>query len=203
MAIKAKPQTSLLSKLFAPLYNSKATQDRYNEYAQALYLKDLQNSGKFTDEAALNKFFAENVNNPTVMSPYTTATDTLLKTASANPLKGNLGLDGNLKDMTGRGTTLDVLGTNIKAHPLQATALGASAAGNVAGLFDNDKIGGQLIGTALGAGADALIGAIGGKPLGSYAKVMGPRVGGNVGALFDKLRSKKAEEEEAQQYGNY
>ena len=202
MAIKAKPQTSVLSKLFAPLYNSKATQDRYNEYAQAMFLKDLQNSGKFTDKAALNKFFAENVNNPTVMSPYTTATDTLLKTASANPLKGNLGLDGNLEGMTGRGTTLDVLGTNIKAHPLQTAALGASAAGNVAGLFDNDKIGGQLIGTALGAGADALIPAITKNPLGSYAKVMIPMVAGNIGALFDKLRSKKAEEE-AQQYGNY
>ncbi len=202
MAIKAKPQTSVLSKLFAPLYNSKATQDRYNEYAQALYLKDLQNSGKFTDEAALNKFFAENVNNPSVMSPYTDATNTLLKTASANPLKGNLGLEGNFKDMTGRGTTLDVLGTNIKAHPLQATALGASAAGNIAGLFDNDKIGGQLAGTALGVGANAIIPAITGSPLGSYAKVMIPMVAGNIGALFDKLRSKKAEEE-AQQYGQY
>ena len=202
MAIKAKPQTSILSKLFAPLYNSKATQDRYNEYAQSMFLNDLKNSGKFTDEAALNKFFAENANNPTVMSPYTTATDTLLKTASANPLKGNLGLEGNLKDMTGRGTTLDVLGANIKAHPLQTAALGASAAGNVAGLFDNDKIGGQLIGTALGAGADALIPAITGNPLGSYAKVMIPMITGNIGALFDKLRSKKAEEE-AQQYGRY
>jgi hypothetical protein len=90
--------------------------------------------------------------------------------------------------------TLGVLGQNIKAHPWQTAGTALNAAGNVAGLVDNDKFLGQLLGTAGGA----LLGAkaFGLGPLGIANVAMG---GGNLGALFDALRSKKAQEEQYQQ----
>lgn len=90
--------------------------------------------------------------------------------------------------------TLGVLGQNIKAHPWQTAGTALNAAGNVAGLVDNDKLLGQILGTAGGA----LLGAkaFGLGPLGIANVAMG---GGNLGALFDALRSKKAQEEQYQQ----
>lgn len=75
------------------------------------------------------------------------------------------------------------------------TVLGTAAttAGSLAGLFDNDKIGGQLIGTVAGAALPALAGAKL-SPLMAYNVAAGA---GSLGALFDKLREKKADERAA------
>lgn len=79
-----------------------------------------------------------------------------------------------------------------KAHPFKTAGLIGSAAGNIGGLTDNDKFGGQLAGLGLGGlGAYALAQ---GNP---YLAAMMTMGGGNIGALFDKLRARK-ELEEAQ-----
>lgn len=91
-----------------------------------------------------------------------------------------------------------------KANPL-ATGLSAGLGiGNVAGLFDNDKLLGQLIGAGAGFGLSQ-IPALG---LGTHGMVNMALGGGALGSLFDVLRAK--EEEEAMrraqlqtQYGGY
>lgn len=90
--------------------------------------------------------------------------------------------------------TLGILGNNIKAHPWQFAGTGLNAAGNIAGLVDNDKFLGQALGTVGGA----LAGKLGFKfgPLGVANMAMGA---GNLGALFDVLHSKKEQEEQYQQ----
>lgn len=104
--------------------------------------------------------------------------------------------DDSTKEFTTRPIqdTLGILGQNIKAHPWQFAGTGLNAAGNVAGLVDNDKFLGQALGTVGGA----LAGKLGFKfgPLGVANMAMGA---GNLGALFDVLRSKKEQEEQYQQ----
>ena len=79
-----------------------------------------------------------------------------------------------------------------KAHPFKTAGLVGSAAGNIGGLTDNDKFGGQLAGLGIGGlGAYALAQ---GNPYMAAMMTMG---GGNLGALFDKLRARK-EMEQAQ-----
>lgn len=100
------------------------------------------------------------------------------------------------------------LGGFVKAHPYQSIGTGLNAAGNVAGILDNDKILGQGVGTALGMAAPKLlskvpgpIGAIAGG-LGALGKANLAMAGGNLGALFDSLRAKKEQEQAImQQYG--
>ena len=83
---------------------------------------------------------------------------------------------------------------NVKAHKGASIGTGLNAAGNIAGIVDNDKLLGQVLGTAGGA----LLASKGLQlgPLGVANMAMG---GGNLGALFDKLREKKAQEEQYQQ----
>lgn len=77
-----------------------------------------------------------------------------------------------------------------KAHPFKTAGLIGLGAGNIGGLMDNDKFGGQLGGLALGGlGAATLMS---GNPYGAAMMTLG---GGGLGALFDKLRAKKAQEE--------
>lgn len=88
------------------------------------------------------------------------------------------------------------LGGYAKAHPWITAGTGLNAAGNVAGLFDNDKLLGQLGGAALGYFAPSLLGkalskSIVASPLLRANLAMG---GGNLGALFDNLRAKKEQE---------
>lgn len=83
---------------------------------------------------------------------------------------------------------------NVRLHPWQTAGTALNATGNITGLVDNDKLLGQILGTAGGA----LLASKGLKlgPLGIANVAMG---GGNLGMLFDKLRSKKAQEEQYQQ----
>ena len=94
------------------------------------------------------------------------------------------------------------LGGQIKAHPYASFGTGLNAAGNVAGLVDNDKLLGQGIGTALGYFAPQILGMLLKKPV-SVSPLMRANLamgGGNLGALFDNLRAKKEQEAAMQQY---
>lgn len=101
-----------------------------------------------------------------------------------NPILGN-----SLTGKAAAGIALDA----AKAHPFKTAGLIGSAAGNIGGLTDNDKFGGQLGGLALGGLGSYLAG----DALGPYGKLMLTMGGGNLGALFDKLRARK-EMEQAQ-----
>lgn len=112
--------------------------------------------------------------------------DAAAKKAAAQAALGN----------TGDGVTLGQLGRlgvgAVKANPLKSLALGGSIAGNIGGLTDDDKFGGQLGGAALAG--------IAGKAMG-FNPVIAASVGGNIGTLFDKLRAQKeAEQAQMQQY---
>ncbi len=97
---------------------------------------------------------------------------------------------------TGDGVTLGQIGNlaggAIKAHPLKSLALVGSVAGNLGGLTDDDKFGGQLGGAALAG--------LAGRAMG-FNPLIAASVGGNIGTLFDKLRAQKeAEQVQMQQY---
>lgn len=119
--------------------------------------------------------------------------------AAKDPLKTKATLNYEVPHPSG-GHTIDtiefsplkstggMLWQNIKAHPGVALGTAANAAGNLAGLVDNDKLLGQVLGTVGGA---VLGGAgLGLTPLGTINLAM---AGGNLGMLFDKLRSKRAQ----------
>lgn len=85
-----------------------------------------------------------------------------------------------------------------KAHPFKAAGAVGLGLGNIGGLTDNNKFGGQLGGLALGG--------LGAKMLASgnpYAAAMLTLGGGELGALFDKLRAKKEQEQALPQYQPY
>ena len=82
-----------------------------------------------------------------------------------------------------------------KAHPFKTAGLVGLSAGNIGGLMDNDKFGGQLGGLALGGLGSYLM------ETNPYTAAMLTMGGGELGALFDKLRAKKEQEQQAQFYG--
>ncbi len=82
-----------------------------------------------------------------------------------------------------------------KAHPFKTAGLVGLGAGNIGGLMDNNKFGGQLGGLALGGLGSYLMGA---SPYTAAMMTMG---GGELGALFDKLRAKKEQPNQQPYYG--
>jgi hypothetical protein len=96
---------------------------------------------------------------------------------------------GGLKDLFSKGKGF------VKANPKAALGTGFLGVTNIAGLTDNDKVLGQLAGTALGAAAPAIIQRVTGMPvnLGKLGRVNLAMGGGALGSLFDTLRSKKAQ----------
>lgn len=90
---------------------------------------------------------------------------------------------------------LKLLATNLlttaKTNPLKTAGAVGLGLGNLGGLTDNDKFGGQLGGLALGGLGSAAMG------LNPYAAAMLTLGGGELGSLFDKLRAKN---EQPQQY---
>lgn len=107
---------------------------------------------------------------------------------------------------------LSNIGGYIKANPLTSVGLGLTGAANIGGLFDNDKIGGQLIGGALGGAAGHwLLPKIVGSAVPVQYQVLAGLGGGALGSLFDKLRQDKEDQYTAQlntiyqntQRGNY
>ena len=79
-------------------------------------------------------------------------------------------------------------------HPFKTAGLVGLGMGNLGGLTDNNRFGGQIGGLALGG----LGSYMAGDALGPYGKLMLTLGGGQLGSLFDKLRAKK--EQQPQQY---
>lgn len=102
----------------------------------------------------------------------------------------------NLKDLYGSLKTKAMPALDyIKANPEVSATLGMSGVANLAGLFDNNKIGGQLGGLA---GTGALIHHIA-PTLDPQTQIAIALTGGGLGALFDKIRAMK---EQQSQYAN-
>lgn len=106
-------------------------------------------------------------------------------------MKGIEDLEANIantQDLS-QGVSLPQLGSlalgAAKEHPFKTAGLVGLGAGNVGGLTDNNKFGGQLGGLALGGLGSYLMGA---NPYTAAMMTMG---GGELGALFDKLRAKR------------
>lgn len=88
----------------------------------------------------------------------------------------------------------------MKAHPGMSAGLGITGTANLAGLFDNDKVGGQLLGAGLGAGLGyGILPKLAGT-ISPQAQLLTTLTGGSLGALFDNLRSKQEKEREQQRY---
>lgn len=81
--------------------------------------------------------------------------------------------------------TVNSVGTYMKAHPWMSTGLGIGGAANLAGLFDNNKIGGQLLGGALGGVATIPF------QMTPQGRVLSAMIGGGLGSLYDKLAAEK------------
>lgn len=154
-----------LRQLWNQLYNSNANWNR----VRAKGMSGVDEAGA---EEALKKMFAEQ------------------QAFGASPLKTKVDLGGG-KTGNALKNTLGAVGANIKAHPVQAAGLGALGVANIAGLTDDDKIGGQLVGGLAGGVIPALMGA---NPTTAIALGLG---GGTLGSLFDKLRAKKEAEQKA------
>ena len=100
------------------------------------------------------------------------------------------GVTGNSLKNTG-----SMLLKNVQAHPFISAGIGALGAANIAGLVDDNKIGGQLVGGLAGGVIPAVMGA---SPMTAIGLGLG---GGMLGSLFDKLRAKKeAEQQQASMY---
>ena len=158
---------------------------------------------------ALNNFINKIMYNPTVfarktaeMSPEDLAAYTArFNAAKANPLSFKK-LDGG---GSGIGTTLGLGLNKVKAHPIKSAGIGLLGAGNLAGLFDNNKIAGQLVGAGAGTALPFLLNNVAGTSFGVPGKIMFGLGGGALGSLFDKLMARKEQEQQmAQQYqGQY
>jgi hypothetical protein len=120
--------------------------------------------------------------------------DAIYDAMRQKPLAWKLPVDGSEATISPLKTMGGSLWNNIKKHPGEAAGTGLLAAGNIAGLVDNDNLLGQVLGTAGGALLGSKLLDFG--PLGIANTAM---VGGGLGALFDALRSKKAQEEQYQQ----
>lgn len=179
-----------LKKLAAQLYGSEASKNRIGgDFARAMNDVTLADFAKHNisavDSDVLNKFA-----NSSVAKTAAPISEKFLKNAAdsmANPL--------SLKKVDGVSnlvSTADLLGANIKAHPGAALGTAVNAAGNLAGLFDNNKLLGQIAGTVGGALLGPKVFGLG--PFGGLNAAM---IGGNLGALFDNLRAKRAEERAA------
>lgn len=117
------------------------------------------------------------------------------KLADGSPM---LGAPTSFADATSNGISLGNLGTlgvgAAAQHPFKTAGLLGLGAGNIGGLTDNDKFGGQIAGLGLGGLGAATLAS--GNP---YMQAMLTMGGGALGSLFDKLRARR-EQEQAQPY---
>lgn len=98
-------------------------------------------------------------------------------------------------DKANRGTSQGALKAWAGEHPMQIAGYGLGGAMNLAGLTDNDKYGGQILGAGLGAGLSSQ--GLGIAPWGAVPMAM---AGGAIGSLFDRLRAKREQEAQYPQY---
>ena len=104
-----------------------------------------------------------------------------------------------LPEKTGLGATASLAGNWMADHKLKTAGLGALGIGNIAGLFDNPNIIGQLAGLGGGfAAGKLLIPKITKNPLTGSGMAIATMGGGFLGSLFDKLMAAKKQEEQYQ-----
>lgn len=159
-------------------------QYRYNNL-----LKDRKNARLELDDIAAAKNSAgEELG--AMFAKHKTAQDAFAQHPFSTKVDLGNGVTGNSLKNTG-----SMLLKNIKAHPYLSAGMGALGAANIAGLVDDNKIGGQLVGGLAGGVIPAVMGA---SPMAAIGLGLG---GGMLGSLFDKLRAKK--EAEQQQMSTY
>lgn len=110
---------------------------------------------------------------------------------------------GNEMAYSGLGTTAQSALDIMKRHKLATAATAGLGAANIAGLFDNPQIAGQLVGSLIGGAGGYGISKLLGAPLSGYGITNAALIGGGLGSLFDKLvnkAQKKSEESEKQFY---
>ena len=89
--------------------------------------------------------------------------------------------------------TINSISSYMKSKPWTSTFLGMGGAANLAGLFDNNKIGGQLLGGTLGGLATIPF------DIAPQGRALAAMLGGGLGSLYDKLAAKKEQEYTQQQ----
>jgi hypothetical protein len=172
--------SSWLQRLGAKLYGSDATKD----YVQSRMAKLPE--GAWTPETL--KMYTDSLNS-SYATPFNTGAAGQIDFTDAK------GVAQSIKP-TALGNTAGIVGANIKAHPWATAGTALNTGMGLAGLFDNDKFGGQLVGTALGAAIPAVF-DMGLSPFKAYNVAA---LAGNLGALFDNLRAKKEREQAYAQY---
>lgn len=83
----------------------------------------------------------------------------------------------------------DVIRNAIRSHPFKTAGIVGGGIANIAGLTDNDKVGGQIAGLAGGAFLPLVLGAA--SP---STYILGSLAGGTLGSLFDKLRARQEQD---------
>lgn len=90
-------------------------------------------------------------------------------------------------------TSLKGLFLKMRQHPFKTAGLGITGAMNIAGLLDDEHVGGQILGAAV---PGLVAGVAGASP---YTIAMSALGGGSIGSLFDKLRTKRDEQQAMQE----
>ena len=166
----ASPDADFLSKLGAKLYGTDATK-AYAMRQMANLPQAQQNADTLKAlQASLMKGSKTPFSTATVRSTTIPLKDGTEQIIEASPFKDTMG----------------IVGQNIAANPGAAFGTALNTGAGIAGLLDNDKFGGQLLGTAAGAIIPAALKMKLG-PLAAYNTAM---IAGNLGALFDTLRAK-------------
>ena len=89
--------------------------------------------------------------------------------------------------------------SGLKANPAMGVGIGGTGLANIAGLVDNDNVGGQLLGLGGGAAVGQFLLPKLMQNVSPQAKVLATLGGGTLGSLFDALRQKQEDEYAAQQ----
>lgn len=121
--------------------------------------------------------------------------------AKESPLSmKKIAIDG-LPERTGLGATASLAGNWMADHKLKTAGLGALGISNIAGLFDNPNIIGQLAGLGGGfAAGKLLIPKLTKSPLTGSGMALATMGGGALGSLFDKLMANKDAQQYQEQY---
>ena len=171
----------------------------YEKLGAKMYNSDAAKYAAFNDYTKLvENGVAEDVAKSKILDFYNTAAKTPFSSEKSDLVELAKKLDdGTVKKSmyspSAFGRTANIATQYAKAHPGQVLGTAATTAGSLAGLFDNDKIGGQLVATGLGAAIPKFFN-MKLNPLMAYNVAAGA---GTLGALFDKLREKKADERAA------
>ena len=176
---------SMLEKLGRKLYNTPSTVSRATDDVALLMSGDSPLS--FDDASSKVLDFYESASK----SPFNSKVNdfgTIKSTIDGKEVATNL-------KPSALGTSTKLGLDAVKAHPLATLGTVANAGMNVSGLLDNDKFGGQLIGTLAGAVLPKAFN-MGLSPLAAANVAMG---GGTLGSLFDTLRAKKEQEQNYQE----